>query len=37
MNCSDTEAPFLDLDLSITNYIISSKIYDKLDDLISKY
>ena len=28
---SDTEAPFLDL--SITNGIVSSKIYDKLDDL----
>ena len=31
-NSSDTEAPFLDLDLSITNGIISSKIYDKRDD-----
>ena len=29
---SDTEAPFLDLDLSITNVIVSSKIYDKQDD-----
>ena len=29
---SDTEAPFLDLDLSITNGIVSSKIYDKRDD-----
>ena len=28
-NSSDTEAPFLDLNLSITNGIISSKIYDK--------
>ena len=28
----DTEAPFLDLDLSITNGIVSSKIYDKRDD-----
>ena len=28
---SDTEAPYLDLDLSITNGIVSSKIYDKLD------
>ena len=31
-NSSDTEAPFLDLDLSITNGIVSSKIYDKGDD-----
>ena len=31
-NASDTEAPFLDLNLSITDGIISSKIYDKLDD-----
>ena len=31
-NSSDTEAPFLDLNLSITNGIVSSKIYDKLDD-----
>ena len=29
-NSSDTEAPFLDLNLSITNGIVSSKIYDKL-------
>ena len=29
---SDTEAPFLDLNLSITNGIVSSKIYDKWDD-----
>ena len=28
----DTEAPFLDLNLSITNGIVSSKIYDKRDD-----
>ena len=27
-----TEAPFLDLYLSITNDIVSSKIYDKWDD-----
>ena len=27
-NSSDTEAPFLDLDLPITNDIVSSKIYD---------
>ena len=32
-NPSDTEAPFLDLNLSITNGIVSSKIYDKWDDL----
>ena len=32
-NSSDTEAPFLDLKLSITNGIVSSKIYDKRDDL----
>ena len=31
-NNSDTSAPFLDLDLSITNGIVSSKIYDKRDD-----
>ena len=31
-NSSDTEAPFLDLNLSITNGIVSSKIYDKGDD-----
>ena len=31
-NSSDTEAPFLDLNLSITNVIVSSKIYDKRDD-----
>ena len=29
---SDTEAPFLDLNLSISNGIVSSKIYDKRDD-----
>ena len=29
MNSSDTEAPFLDLNLSIKNGIVSSKIYDK--------
>ena len=27
-NSSDTEAPFLDLNLSIKNGIVSSKIYD---------
>ena len=32
VNTSDTEAPFLDLNLSITNGIVSSKIYDKRDD-----
>ena len=31
-NSSDTDAPFLDLDLSITNGIVSTKIYDKRDD-----
>ena len=31
-NSSDTEAPFLDLNLSITNGIYFSKIYDKRDD-----
>ena len=31
-NSSDTEAPFLDLNLSITNGIVSSKIYDIQDD-----
>ena len=31
-NSSDTEAPFLILNLSITNGIVSSKIYDKRDD-----
>ena len=31
-NSSDTEAPILDLNLSITNGIVSSKIYDKGDD-----
>ena len=29
---SDTEAPFLDLHLSISNGFVSSKIYDKRDD-----
>ena len=32
-NTSDTEAPFLDLHLSISNGLVSSKIYDKRDDL----
>ena len=31
-NFSDTEAPFLDLNLAITNGIVSSKINDKRDD-----
>ena len=31
-NSSHTEAPLLDLNLSITNGIVSSKIYDKQDD-----
>ena len=31
-NASDTEAPFLDLHLSISNGFVSSKIYDKRDD-----
>ena len=29
---SDTEAAFLDLHLSISNHIVSTKIYDKRDD-----
>ena len=31
-NTTDTEAPFLDLRLSIANRFVSSKIYDKRDD-----
>ena len=31
-NTSDTEAPFLDLHLSISNGLVSSKIHDKRDD-----
>ena len=31
-NSSDTEAPFFDLNLTITNGIVSAKIYDKWDD-----
>ena len=31
-NFSNTEAPFLDKDLSITNGIVSTKIYDKWGD-----
>ena len=34
-NTSDTEAPFLDLHLSIYNGFISSKIYNKRDDFDS--
>ena len=33
MDSFDTEAPFLDLNLSITNGIVSCKIYDKRDDI----
>ena len=32
VNTTDTEAPFLDLYLSISNGFVSSKIYDKRDD-----
>ena len=32
LNASDTEAAFLDLHLSISNDIVSTKIYDKRDD-----
>ena len=35
-NSSDTEVPFLDLNLTITKGIVSSKIYDKWDDFILK-
>ena len=35
-NSSDTESPFLDFNLSITNGIVSSKIYDKRMILILK-
>ena len=31
-NSSDTEAPFLDLHLTISDGVVSSKIYDKRDD-----
>ena len=34
-NSSDTEASFLDLNLSITNVIVSSKIYDKIDEIVN--
>ena len=33
-NASDTEAAFLDLNLSIHNDIVSTKIYDKRNDLL---
>ena len=33
-NSSDTEAPFLNLNLSISNGTVSTKIYEKRDDLI---
>ena len=32
-NISDTEAPFIDLHLSVANGFVSSQIYDKRDDL----
>ena len=32
VNSPDTGAPFLDLDLSIMNGIVSSQMYDKQDD-----
>ena len=32
-NITDTEAPFLDLHLSVANGFVSSKIYDKRDDV----
>ena len=35
-NTSDTEAPFLDLHLSISNGFVSSKIYDKRDDFYTE-
>ena len=33
VNSYNTEAPFVDLDMSITNGILSSKTYDKREDL----
>ena len=36
-NTSDNEAAFLDLHLSITNDIVSTKIYDKRDDFDSDF
>ena len=35
-NTSDTDAAFLDLHLSISNDIVSIKLYDKRDDLVLK-
>ena len=35
-NTSDTEAAFLDLHLSISNYTVSTKIYDNVTTLILK-
>ena len=35
-NTSDTEALFLDLHLSVSNGFVSSKIYEKRNDFISK-
>ena len=32
VKCCDTEAPFLDLNLYVTNGIVSSKIYDTRND-----
>ena len=32
VNASDTEAPFLDLHLSVSNGFVSTKIYDNRDD-----
>ena len=32
VNISDTEAPFIDLQLSVANGFVSSKLYDKRDD-----
>ena len=34
-NTSDTKAAFLDLHLSISNDIVSTKIYDRLDDFVN--
>ena len=36
VNTSDTKVTFLNLHLSISNDIVSTKIYDKRDDLILK-
>ena len=37
VNISDTEAPFLDLHLSISNGFVSSEIYDKRDDFVVNF